>query len=538
MSSLQLAPAIVRSSTLRDELITRLCEVDLRVFMRAGWSHIDPTTKFTPGWHLDAVCDHLMGVSAGHITRLLINIPPRHTKSLSLDAWNAWKWGPRNLPQWRMLAISYGMNLAVRDSRYVRRLILSDWYQQRWGSRFELVYDQNAKLRFDNDRGGFRVAGSIEAGITGEGGHLVQVDDPHQLKHDTNPGALAHAIDIFTGTLQSRLNDQDTGAIVVAMQRVAENDLSAHVMQEQGYTVLCLPVEHDPKRACVTVGSVRPVGLPATPDDAPAYRVQEFRDPRTAPGELLCPERLSAKAIENFKKPTGLGLKRFNTQFNQQATSMTGTILPREAWKFWTVLPARFDEQWLSWDMAFKDASDSDHVVGQVWGRVGGSFYLIHQVRDQLSFSGSVAAVENMAKLYDRASAKLIEDKANGPAIINTLKARVSGLIAVNPEGGKVSRAWAVQPYQEAGNIFLPHTTESRTLTLVKDADGSYVYDPDTDEPLTVETAYDASWVPGLIEEAANFRGIDGQPDDQVDALTQALIYVTKRITIRIDKVK
>ena len=149
-----------------------------------------------------------------------------------------------------------------------------------------------------------------------------------------------------------------------------------------------------------------------------------------------------------------------------------------------------------SWDCAFKDTASSDYVVGQVWGRIGADKYLLDQVRGRMDCPTTIRAVKRLSEKWPKAVAKLVEDKANGPAVIAMLRHEVEGLIAVNPEGGKEARAHAVSPQIEAGNVYLPH--------------------PDT-----------ATWVDGFVEENAVFP--NGPHDDQVDATTQALLRFTKR---------
>ena len=154
-------------------------------------------------------------------------------------------------------------------------------------------------------------------------------------------------------------------------------------------------------------------------------------------------------------------------------------------------MPATFDQVVQSWDMAFKDKKSSDYVVGQVWGRKGANMYLLHQVRGKLTFTETIKRVRDVSAQWPEARAKYVEDKANGTAVLDALQHEIQGLIAVNPEGGKESRAWAVQPFVEAGNVWLPRS---------------------------------AAWTTDFVEEAKDFP--NGAHDDQVDAMTQALLKV------------
>ncbi len=161
-----------------------------------------------------------------------------------------------------------------------------------------------------------------------------------------------------------------------------------------------------------------------------------------------------------------------------------------------------------SWDMAFSDTDGSDFVVGQVWGRFGADKYLLKQTRARMEFTDTVGAVRELTAWVEenypahKTHLKLVEDKANGPAVISALRRQVAGLIAVNPKGDKVARARAIAPDVEAGNVYLPG---------MANAEGSG-YDP-------LQTP---GWVCGLVDECAAFP--NAAHDDQVDALSQALL--------------
>jgi predicted phage terminase large subunit-like protein len=143
-----------------------------------------------------------------------------------------------------------------------------------------------------------------------------------------------------------------------------------------------------------------------------------------------------------------------------------------------------------SWDMTFKNTDGTDFVVGQVWGRAGATAHLLDQVRARMDFPQTCVAVEELSRKWPQATLKLIEDKANGPAVISQLRKTVPGMVPVNPEGNKQARANAVTPYVEAGNVCLPLPAR-------------------------------APWINGYLEEHAAFP--TGSHDDQVDATTQAL---------------
>ena len=160
------------------------CETSLYEFVQRAWKYVDPS-PFTHGWPLEAMCEHLEAVVDGDIRKLLINIPPRCGKSSIVSVcFPAWVWTQRSIsatsgPQVPLLHASYAMSLAMRDSVKTRRLIESPWYQKLWGSRFQLVGDQNTKGRFQNTSRGERLITAVDARVTGEGGNIIVVDDPN-----------------------------------------------------------------------------------------------------------------------------------------------------------------------------------------------------------------------------------------------------------------------------------------------------------------------------------------------------------------------
>jgi hypothetical protein len=149
-------------------------------FITQAWPIVE-SDEFVPGWHIDAIAEHLEAVSRGQIAKLLITVPPWHGKSLIASVlWPCWEWIDR--PQLRWLFASYAESLAIRDSVKARRLIQSAWFQRNWGGQFQLSGDQNEKRRFENDRGGYRIALGVAGSATGEGGDRLVIDDAHNVK--------------------------------------------------------------------------------------------------------------------------------------------------------------------------------------------------------------------------------------------------------------------------------------------------------------------------------------------------------------------
>jgi predicted phage terminase large subunit-like protein len=282
-------PPSLRASTL-EKVQAQLAKRSLRAFLPWAWNWIEPR-EFRGNWHIDAICDHLEAVNRGEIRRLLINIPPRHAKSLVTSVfWPAWTWiqdvmyGSDNyaLPTIgkgaRFLCASYSDRLSLRDSLRTRQLVQNQIYQRQFG--IKLSPDQKSKSRFDLTKGGYRVATSTGGMATGEGGDILIVDDPHNVKQAESQTVREETVRWFGEVLPTRFNDPKRGAMVVVMQRVHERDVSGFILAEDlGYTHLC----YDDQTEILTPhGWVR---FPELQHGVPVMAV----DPKTLKGEWQVP---------------------------------------------------------------------------------------------------------------------------------------------------------------------------------------------------------------------------------------------------------
>ena len=216
------------------EINKRKAENSLIEFMRQAWDIIEPGTTYVDGWHLHAICDHLQAVSEGKIRNLIINMPPRHCKSILVAVmWPVWTWIRH--PEFRWLYASYSGNLSMRDSLKCRRLIQSAWFQERWGEKFGLIGDQNTKTFYENDKYGYRFATSVGGTTTGMGGSAIVVDDPHSAMEAQSDVIREGVLEWWDQAMSTRLNNPKTGAKVIVMQRLHERDLTGHLLKQGGY---------------------------------------------------------------------------------------------------------------------------------------------------------------------------------------------------------------------------------------------------------------------------------------------------------------
>lgn len=469
--------------------------------MRDAWHVVEPATPYVHGWHIDAICGHLEAATFGQIRNLIINIPPRCMKSLLVCVfWPTWVWTFR--PESRWVFASYSDRLTIRDSLKCRRIIDSPWYQRNFGHVFRLAGDQNQKARFENNKTGHRLAVGVGGGALGEGGDFLVGDDLLKASESYSAPVRETTNTFWDETMSTRGNDPNTVVKVVIMQRLHEQDPTGYLLEKmktggQHYEYLCLPMEYEETDRVTSIG---------------------WRDPRTEPGQLLWPERFGKEAVADLK--AGLGSYGTAGQLQQRPSPAEGGIFKRHQWRYWkptgidlppvavkladgsimeieaVTLPGKFDEMLQSWDCSFKDTKTSDFVAGQVYGRVGANKYLLDYYKKRTDITGTMSAIEAWDKQYPKAITKLIEDKANGSAVIQILGRKVAGLIPVEPEGGKISRAYAAQPEVEAGNYYLPHPALK-------------------------------AWVSEFIESCAGFP--NAAHDDDVDAFTQAAIRMSLR---------
>jgi hypothetical protein len=378
MKNLNSFASLLRRPGLLIEIDSERAVRSLREFVRQAWIIVEPSTPFVPGFHIDAIIDHLEAVTRGQIRNLLINVPPRHMKSLLVSVfWPAWEWIIH--PERRWLYSSYAASLSIRDSVKFRRLIESPWYHSRWGDRFDLTSDQNTKVRVDNSRSGYRIATSVGGSATGEGGDRIVCDDPHNVQEVESDSVRKGTLDWWDVVMSTRVNNPKTSAMVMVMQRCHQQDLSGHLLEQGGWEHLCLPAEYEGPTRATSIG---------------------FSDPRTIVGELLWKQRFGPQEIEDLKRK--LGSYAAAGQLQQRPSPLGGGILKRHWWRYFqphghnfppvivslpngTLMsipainaPTYVDEQLQSWDCSFKNLETSDYVVGQAWGLMPSRFASAH----------------------------------------------------------------------------------------------------------------------------------------------------------------
>lgn len=438
---------------------------------------LNPNVKQTPA--LDLIDRELVALvdSESGVDRLAIFMPPQEGKSERVS--HAFVlWLLQQFPDLRVAIVSYADEMARRHGAAIKTDAQSfDGTDGTLDLGIQLSEDSRAAGRWQiqGHTGGVYCVG-IAGSLTGKPVDVLVIDDPlKDLEQAQSERYRERAMNFWRAVAIPRLAP---GAKVVLIQtRWHQADMGGQLLTE----------EPDKWRV---------VSIPAIADHDPAKGETDALG--REPGQAMVSAR-GERDWDAIKR--SVGSQVWNALYQQRPSPAEGGILKRGWWRtyeqpMWTV---RGDGSYwvpgagrvvMSWDMAFKDKKDSDYVVGQVWLHRGADAFLLDQVRDRLDFTASKTAVRQLAARWPQASAKYIEDKANGTAIINSLGQTVPGLIPVNPDGSKEARASAVSPFIEAGNVHLPA--------------------PEF-----------AAWVGEFIEECAAFP--NGANDDQVDACTQAL---------------
>ena len=453
------------------ELVAKGSLID---FVEMAWREVEPK-PFRQNWHHGLVCDHLEALSRCEIRNLVINEPPGCTKSLIVNVlWPAWEWVKR--PDTKFIYASFDVTLVGRrDGGKLINLLRSPWFTARWG---QLLAESNPSTsNFDTLKGGFRFSTSPGGRGTGRHGDIIAVDDPIKPRDAAGGGlvtrqALTKVLEWWSDTMSTRQANPETHRNLIVMQRLHNMDLAGHLLRTGDYIHLCLPMRFVSDLRC---------------------RTQWGEDPRTYNGELLFPQRFPEDEVKTLEK--GMTEAVRSAQLQQRPTVEGGGIFKRADWRFWAyeenvpapclcekcfsraltdpnyedpecperpegrfceVLP-REGQDCQSWDMSFKDLETSDYVAAGFWRQWAGRFFLVDFLNERLSFVAAQAAMIRWDILYPTALDKLVEDKANGTAIVDQLKTDIPGLTPVEPLGGKVARATATSPLYAALKVFLPH---------------------------------------------------------------------------------
>jgi predicted phage terminase large subunit-like protein len=444
-----------------------LLRADFASFAQHCFHELNPRTLFAAGWYHDILAAKLEAVRTGRSRRVIINMPPRHLKShLASVCFPAWCLG--HDPSAQLLCVSYAQDLADKLSRDCRQIVASNWYRQLFATR--LSAQRQAMSEFETTAQGCRLATSVGGVLTGRGADIIIIDDPLKPEEALSRIQRQAANDWFDHTLYSRLNDTRTGAIILIMHRLHEDDLAGHVLAQEDWEVVCFPAVAEDDEVWML--------------DSELGR-QSFMRQR---GEALHPERQPLATLEQIRRT--IGEYNFAGQY-QQAPSPLGGGMVKDAW-FRSYAPnerpEKFDRILQSWDTANKASELSDFSVCTTWGIKGKDLYLLHVLRRRMEYPELKRAVCEQCAAFE-ASVVLIEDKASGTQLIQELiHEGVHAVTRYQPQADKVMRMHAQTAMIENGFVHLPK---------------------------------EAAWLAEYLHELTAFP--KGKHDDQVDSTAQML---------------
>jgi len=458
----------------------------LRVFLRTGFyafvqkvfETVNPATTFSRNWSIEAVSHALQRVVDGSTRRLIVNIPPRHLKSICASvALPTFLLGTD--PTKKIICVSYSEELAAKFSNDCRAVMRSSWYQQVFpGTRIDRAKDTEAEVR--TTERGYRLANSVGGTLTGRGGDIIIIDDPIKPQDAQSKAVRDRTVQWYENTLLSRLDDKVRGAILLVMQRLHQDDLSAHLLERGGFEHICLPAIAERKET-VQLGN---------------GRVHTRH-----PGDVLDPIREPLAALESQRN--AMTPLIFSAQFQQNPIPLEGNLIKREWIHFFkgSIRPKEGDYFVISWDTAMKASELSDYSVGTVWHVQdrGQRINLIDLVRSRFEYPELVAAAQALWRKWKAIGAPMnlvIEDKGSGTSLIQSLKKEhiFAHQHHEKLEGDKVMRLASQAAQFHAGVV---HFRE------------------------------DAPWLGELMIELLGFPGV--RHDDQVDSISQALAFIAWR---------
>lgn len=441
---------------------------DLCAFIERSFYELNPTSIFHPNWHIECVASKLESCRRGEATRLIINQPPRSLKSHCASvAFPAYLLGKD--PTTQVLCVSYGQDLANKHALDCRAVMSSRWYEAVF-PRTRLSPSRQAVDEFMTTQRGFRLSTSVGGVLTGRGADFIIVDDPLKPEEALSETQRNAVNEWYEHTLYSRLNDKKKGCIIIVMQRLHEDDLVGHVLEQEPWEIVRLP-------AIAEEDETFEIPTP--------YGVRRFQ--RRA-GEALHPDRESVDTLSRIRST--LGEYSFAGQYQQAPAPLGGGLVKAEWFRTYSTretLP-KFEMILQSWDTANKPTELSDYSVCTTWGVKEKRLYLLQVFRKRLSYPDLKRAVREQAEAFN-ARTVLIEDRASGTQLVQELIGEgMHGVERYNPEMDKVMRMNSVTSSIENGFVLLPDQ---------------------------------APWLKEYVHELTVFP--NGKYDDQVDSTSQAL---------------
>jgi predicted phage terminase large subunit-like protein len=461
-------------------LLRAFLRQDLSIFVQKAFTTLEPGTRYLHNWHIDHLCWQLLRVERGELRRLIINVPPRSMKSLTVSvAFTAWVLGRD--PTKKIICVSYAEDLARKLALDSRSLIESRWYRELFPA-LRLTSQRPPLMNLATTAHGYRFAAGLNGSILGRGADLIVIDDPIKAVDALSAAERRRVNEAFDNTLYTRLNDKRRGAIVIIMQRLHEDDLVGHIL---------------------TQGEWEVVALPAVATEDKSYQLSDDSSDvhwRRA-GDLLHPAREPHEVLEALRRAQGSLV--FSAQYQQAPVPPEGNIVKREWLRTYATRPDSFDLVIASWDTASTLSGDADYSVGTVWGARGLDFFLLDLVRQRYEVPELRRAILALAQKW-QLHQTIIEDSDIGRAIVQDLRrAHELRPILQRPRFDKEARFLAQSARFESGQVHVPA---------------------------------DAPWLAPWLDELLGFPNT--RHDDQADSTSQALNYLSARTNLSLPRTR
>lgn len=407
------------------QLLNYLLKNNFSSFLHKSFNTINPGISYINNWHLIVISDYLEQVKNGSIKKLIINMPPRALKSVCVSvAFPAWLLSHN--PALRIIAASYSQTLSIKHSLDCKLIILSDWYKKLFPKTI-LSNKHNQKSKFLTTQNGFRFATSIGGSVTGEGGDVLIIDDPHNPTYIHSKKIRHKVIDWYEQTFASRLNDQNNGKIILVMQRLHEEDLAGHLLKKSSSDWHLLKI-------------------PAIADRDYIFNNYIFKE-----GEILY-----THLTEYFSHLSSeIGIENFSAQYLQKPLTNNKSFLNFKDLTFYEK-EAEYSFIIQSWDTAIKITENCDYSVCTTWGIASCGYYLLDLFRQKITYNELKQAVKILAEKYTPQFI-LIEDKASGQNLIQDAKRETNcNIIGITPRGDKITRFICQTPDFYQKRVLLP----------------------------------------------------------------------------------
>jgi predicted phage terminase large subunit-like protein len=459
---------------MKKRILKALLRKQLAAFIEKTYLTVAASQPYVRNYHIELLADALEKCAWGETRRLIINLPPRSLKSICASvAFPAWILG--HDPSKRIICVSYSDDLAGKHARDCRAIMDSDWYKELF-AHTRINPNKRSEGEYETTRSGARISTSIGGTLTGMGGSMIIIDDPLKPQDALSDTKRNNVNTWYNNTLFSRLDNKETGCIIIVMQRIHLDDLVGFVQMNEEWTVL---------------------NLPAIAMKDEVFYLSNGKTITRKKNDVLNPNLESAATLATIR--ANIGSYNFSAQYQQEPIPESGNIIKWEWFPFYDEIPnatGSLDRIVQSWDTGMTEHDGSDYSACITFRQIGTTYYILDVYREKLSFPALKKEIIRRKKIFG-ADVVIIEDKGSGTGMIQQLKIEGFHTIAYKPEGCKEDRIVAQSARIEAGSVFLPAG---------------------------------APWLDDFRTEIISFPY--GRHDDQIDALSQGLYWMRHEISI------